>query len=88
MKAIAAAVGEKCEFENPEVIKERFGLTVGGVPPFGTLLNLETFFDKQIEERSRVAFNCGMPTESIIMKTKDLMQLVDPKWGHFTKNEI
>jgi nondiscriminating aspartyl-tRNA synthetase len=39
MKAVAEAVEEKCEFENPEVIKERFGLTVGGVPPFGSLLD-------------------------------------------------
>jgi nondiscriminating aspartyl-tRNA synthetase len=86
MKAVAAIVGEKCEFESPEIIKERFGLIVGGVPPFGTLLNLETFFDKQIEESDHAAFNCGMPTESIIMKVKDLVQLVSPEWGDFTKN--
>ncbi len=86
MKAISELVGEKCEFEDPSVIKERFGLIVGGVPPFGSLLNLETFFDKQIEESVRSAFNCGMPTESLLMKTKDLIQLVTPKWGQFTKN--
>ena len=44
MKAVAEMVGEKCEFEDPEVIKERYGLQIGGVPPFGQLLNLETFF--------------------------------------------
>ena len=86
MRAVLERVGEKCEFEDPAVIKERFGLIVGGVPPFGTLLNLETFFDEGIKNGEDVAFNCGMPTESILMKTKDLIQLVDPKWGHFAKN--
>lgn len=83
MKAVAEAVGEKCEFENPEVIKERFGLTVGGVPPFGPLLNVDTLFDEQVAKRERAAFNCGMPTESIIMQSKDLLQLVQPKMGRF-----
>ncbi len=85
MKAVAEAVGEKCEFEDPAVIEERFGLIIGGVPPFGTLLNLETFFDEEIKKGAQVAFNCGLRTESIVMNTKDLIQLVDPKWGCFTK---
>lgn len=83
MKAVAEAVGEKCDFENPEVIKERFGLTIGGVPPFGTLLNIETLFDDQVAKNDRSAFNCGLTTESIIMQSKDLIQLVQPKLGCF-----
>ncbi len=86
MKAIAELVGEKCEFEDPTIIEERFGLIVGGVPPFGPLLNLETFFDVLIQKEEIAAFNCGMPTESIIMKTQDLIELVNPKWGSFTKS--
>ena len=85
MKAVAEMVGEKCEFEDPAVIEERFGLIIGGVPPFGPLLNVETFFDEEIKKGTRVAFNCGMPTESVVMNTKDLIRLVDPKWGSFTK---
>ncbi|MBN9377471.1 MAG: hypothetical protein J0H93_03775 [Chlamydiales bacterium] len=64
MKAVTEAVGEKYDFENPEVIKERFGLTIGGVPPFGSLLNIETLFDDQLAQNNRAAFNCGVPTES------------------------
>jgi nondiscriminating aspartyl-tRNA synthetase len=84
-KAVAEIVGEKCEFEEPEVIKERFGLIVGGVPPFGNLLNIETFFDEQIQNLAQVAFNCGMSTESIVMKGSDLIALVQPKFFSFTK---
>ncbi len=83
MKAVAALVGEKCEFEDPDVIKERFGLIIGGVPPFGSLLNVETFFDQKIAELEKVAFNCGLPTESIVMKAQDLIALVQPKMCSF-----
>lgn len=85
MKAVADLVGEKCDFETPEVIKERFGLVIGGVPPFGKLLNLDTFFDEKVLESERAAFNCGLQTESIIMKTQDLINLTQPKMGRFTK---
>lgn len=85
MKAVADQVGEKCEFENAEIIKERFGIAVGGVPPFGQLLNLETFFDEAISLNAVAAFNCGLQTESIIMKSADLVKVVEPKFGKFAK---
>jgi len=85
MKAVAELVGEKCEFEDPNVIKERFGLIIGGVPPFGNLLNVETFYDEKISANERTAFNCGLATESIIMSGKDLLALVQPKIGRFAK---
>lgn len=85
MKAVTEVVGEKCEFEAAEIIQERYGLIPGGVPPFGPLLNLETFFDEQIKQSERAAFNCGMQTESIVMKSCDLIKLVQPKIGNFAK---
>jgi len=85
MKAVADAVGEKCEFEAPEVIKERFGLVIGSIPPFGQLLNLETFYDEKVSASKRSAFNCGLLNESIVMNSKDLLAVVNPKIGCFTK---
>ena len=85
MKAVASLVGEKCEFEAPEVIKERFGLSLGAVPPFGFLLRLETFFDESILQGEKAAFNCGKTTESIVMKASDLVSLIDPKIARFSK---
>ena len=79
MKAVAEIVGEKCEFEEAEVIKDRFGLEVGGIPPFGNLLNLDTFYDDRISDHKRSAFNCGLRTESVIMQTQDLITLVQPR---------
>jgi len=84
MKAVAEATGEKCEFEDPAVIKERFGLEIGSIPPFGRLLNLETFFDETLERNTQAAFNCGLTTESIVMLAKDLIELVQPTLGKFS----
>lgn len=85
MKAVAQQVGEKCDFEQPEVILERFGLAVGGIPPFGFLLNLETFFDERIAHFPVAAFNCGTPEESLVIKGQDLLELVKPIVGSFAK---
>lgn len=85
MKAVAEAVKEKCEFEDPVIIEERFGLKVGAIPPFGPLLNIETYFDEKIQKQNKAAFNCGLTSESIVCFAKDLIKLVDPKFGVFTK---
>lgn len=86
MKLIAQLVGERCEFEEPENIKARFGIVVGGVPPFGNLFNLETYFDERLQKNEVAAFNCGMQTESIVMKAQDLISLVKPKIANFAKD--
>lgn len=85
MKAVCEIVEEKCEFEDATIIKDRFGLIVGSIPPFGQLLNIETFFDEGIPDHKKAAFNCGLLTESIVMKSQDLIKLVQPKFGKFTK---
>nr|MBP9842349.1 aspartate--tRNA(Asn) ligase [Simkaniaceae bacterium] len=85
MKAVSELVGEKCEFEDPDVIFERFGLRVGGIPPWGTLLNLDLFFDTATEKNTVAAFNCGLPTESIVMPYKELIHILQPKFASFAK---
>ena len=87
MKAVGELAGEKFEFESPDVIKERFGIPVGGVPPFGNLMNLDTYFDDEVRGREVAAFNCGLQTESVVMKSADLIDVVDPKFGKFAKVE-
>ncbi len=87
LKAVMEIVGEKCDLENPEVIKERYGLMVGGVPPFGNLLNLENYFDEQVFRSKKVVFSCGLKTESIQMPSKELMKIADPKVSQFSKSE-
>ncbi len=78
IKKVQALIGEKVEFERPEVILERFGLKIGGIPPVGRLLNLETIYDVGVQQISRADFNCGLTTESILMQTDDLLALAEP----------
>ncbi len=85
IKAVEKLVDEKCEFEKPETIKKRYGLIIGGVPPFGNLLGIKTYYDKKILDQKRSAFNCGLRTDSIIMPSQDLFDIANAEIGEFTR---
>lgn len=87
MKRVASLVGEKCEFESPAVIEERFGLKIGGIPPWGNLLNLETYYEESIQEAESVIFNNGLSTESVVMSASDLVTIVEPIYSQFTQKD-
>ncbi len=79
MKKLELITGEPMTFEKPEVILEKYGLEVGGVPPFGNLLGLDTYFDNKVLNQEQSDFNCGTRYNSIMMKSSDLVRLVGPK---------
>lgn len=85
MRAVSALIDENCEFEKIETIKERFGLDVGGTPPFGALLNLDVYFDRSIQSCKEVIFSCGLRNESVRMKLEDLIPLINPKFAVIAK---
>jgi len=82
---VKSLLGEKYEFENPDVIFERYGLKVGAVPPFGNLLGLTTYVDTQIANSSTISFNCGLRTCSIIMDGRDFASLSGCEVGEFAE---
>lgn len=69
-------VKEPLTFEDPNIIFERYKLEIGGIPPFGELLNLLTFYDNSIFENKEIAFNCGDRISSIIMFSEDYRKLI------------
>lgn len=79
-KKLKPIIKEDFSFEKPEVIREKFGLIIGGVPPFGFLLGIETIYDTQILNNENVSFNCGTQTKSIDMKVADFKKSVEGKW--------
>ncbi|MBS0624932.1 MAG: YbaK/EbsC family protein [Verrucomicrobia bacterium] len=85
MKALASLVEEKCEFEKVDSIQERFGLEVGGIPPFGNLLGLDVYFETGIQNCNEVIFSCGPLNESIRMKLADLILLILPRFAKLVK---
>ncbi len=78
MDILSSFESEKFEFENPQIIKDKFGLELGSIPPFGNLLGMTTYFSNDIEQKALSAFNDGLTTESIKMQPADLIKLINP----------
>ncbi len=79
MAKLASLVGERLTFEKPEVMKMKWGLDVGEVPPFGHLLGLDVFFDKRILETDKILFTIADKAKSIEIDPHDLVKLLDAK---------
>jgi len=76
---------KKLEMADAKEVRKATGCNIGSVPPFGNLFKLKTYFDKSIAENEVVAFNAGSHTRSIKMKAKDLVRVVNPIMGEFSK---
>jgi nondiscriminating aspartyl-tRNA synthetase len=85
MKKVKAQMGEEFHFEDPDTILKDFDIEIGGIPPLGNLLGLETYFDRDNLLEKTAAFNCGYKTKSIIMKLDDLIKVVNPIFVDFKK---
>lgn len=89
IKAVTAAYSElvnkdaKLEFENPVIIKERYGLEVGGVPPVGEVFGVKTLVDQSVFAQERVAFNNSDQSESLLCKSVDLDKIIGGKRGNY-----
>lgn len=83
-KAVAEKTGEPVEMEKPDEILRKYGLEVGGVPPFGNLMSIKVFLDKKLLENDRAAFNCGLRTSSVIMSSKDLAEYCEGEIGEYS----
>lgn len=77
-KKIKEYFNEKYTFEDSNILKEKYGLIVGGIPPLGNVFNIPTYFDSSNMEENIAAFNCGVQTKSVIMDVKDLIKIVNP----------
>lgn len=65
-------------------VLEKTSVPVGAVPPFGNLMNLDTYCDRNLLESDEIVFNAGKHTISIKMKAKDYQRLVKPVVASFT----
>ena len=81
-KKIRNILKEDIGFEAPKVILDKFGIIVGGVPPFWDLLRegltdtYPGFIDQRLFENEKIAFNCGKRNVSIIMDAKDYREVI------------
>jgi len=73
-------------FASPQEVFDLTGCEIGSVHPFGNLYKIPTFMDNSIQENAVVNFNAGLHTISIQMKTVDLVEVLRPITGVFSKN--
>ncbi|MBN1275257.1 hypothetical protein JXA12_03115 [Candidatus Woesearchaeota archaeon] len=70
----------------PEEVLERTGCTIGSVPPFGNLFNMQTYFDEHLKDtQEHIIFSAGTHHDSIKLKTKDFLHVTDPEVKSFSK---
>lgn len=75
-KKFGAIIGERVHFvKSPE---EAVGLPKGSVPPFGSLLGLQTYCDKRLAENENIDFNAASLTDSVTMPYADYERIEKP----------
>lgn len=84
-KAAALAGAERLSLASPADVLSATGCEIGSVSPFsGGLSEIPTFFDNGILQNVSVEFNIGLHTDSVRMKSKDLVEVVKPQLGLFS----
>lgn len=85
-KRLRAILGVRhLRFATEEEAESVARVKMGGVPPFGNILGLATYFDEGLFENEVVNFNPGSTTHSIAMRSADLRALVSPVVASFAK---
>lgn len=79
------ALFKTLDLADAKEVKGSTDCNIGSVPPFGNLFGLKVYFDKAVLENEIVAFNAGSHTRSIKMRAKDLVKVVNPAVGEFSK---
>ncbi len=79
-KKLKNILGSKnLRFSTEEELTELTGCTKGCLPPFGHFFNLPLIVDSALFDEDKMAFNAGSLTYSIIMKTADYKDLLNPQ---------
>ncbi|MBI5036079.1 hypothetical protein HZC09_01930 [Candidatus Micrarchaeota archaeon] len=76
-KAERVLQAQEVMFATPEEVFENTGCEPGGVPPFGHLKKLPLLVDNKVFEEENSAFNAGLTTKSIKLKSRDLKKVFD-----------
>lgn len=72
-------------FATRDELLELTGLEPGSIPPFGRpMIDLDLYVDQSIVDNDKIAFNAGSLTDSIIMSTKDYLEIAKPSILNFS----
>lgn len=76
---------KRLRFASPEEVLQETGCEVGAVPPFGLKKDVPTYLDRSVLENGEIAFNVGLRTHSIKIRSADLLKIIHPIIGDFSK---
>ena len=86
-RAFRRAFGVKnLRMVNPDELRELTDLPVGAVPPFGSVLDLPTYVDRSLLENTRISFNAGSRSASIVMACQDYINVEQPTLADFAED--
>jgi|SRR3989344_3228774 len=71
-----------------EEVMEKTGCEIGAVPPFGHKLNIPILVDEGVFDNQESAFNIGLRTHSVKIKTQEMkvvFEKQDARFGEFAK---
>jgi Ala-tRNA(Pro) deacylase len=76
MHLVQAAVGDRhARLATEEELRRDFpGIALGALPPLGSLLGAPLYVDQEVLQHDTVAFAAGSQTESVQIRTADLLQ--------------
>ncbi|MCK0105836.1 YbaK/EbsC family protein [Marinobacter sp. S0848L] len=67
------------DLADEQAFQDRFpNCEVGAMPPFGNLFDMTVYCAESLTEQEDLAFAAGSHTETLHMKTKDFLSLVQP----------
>ncbi|GGE51852.1 deacylase [Streptosporangium jomthongense] len=71
------------DLADEQEFQDRFpNCEVGAMPPFGNLFGMTVYCAEPLTEQSELAFAAGSHTETVHMKTRDFLNLVQPMVLH------
>jgi Ala-tRNA(Pro) deacylase len=76
MHLVQAAVGDRHArlATEEELLRDFPGFALGALPPLGLLLGAPLFIDEEVLQHETVVFAAGSQTESVQIRTADLLQ--------------
>ena len=80
VKRVASFLGwskNKIRMAKPEEILEKTGCEIGAVPPLGHKQQIKILIDKGIYDNKENAFNIGLRTHSVKIKTNSLKKIFE-----------
>jgi Ala-tRNA(Pro) deacylase len=79
---------KRLRFATPKELQEMTGLVPGSVPPFGKpVTSFDLCLDVSVTRNTKIAFNAGVLTTSIVMDMADYLKIASPEIFEFAVEE-